>query len=275
VSWDEFEAFYRETASEGRTDTQALSAEKIEKNSLPRESGRPGAVPLSGDAGELEVDALSGATPPYGTPDQGWGRGARPAITMTHLQAVTYCRWLSLKTGRKYRLPTEAEWEYACRGGTEGAYFFGGDPEDYAGDGWWNRLFGADTEVLAAHAVYAENSGGKTRLPAEVKPNPFGLVNMCGNVWEFCRDWYAPDTYEGYARNAPVTDPSGPARGEAHVIRGGSFKSGAADLRSAARGRTRTDAWLLTDPQVPKSIWWYSDCIDVGFRVVCEYEKPE
>lgn len=75
------------------------------------------------------VDAISGPTPPFGFPDQGWGGGDRPAITMTHYAAETFCQWLSKKTGKTYRLPTEAEWEYAARGGTETPYFFTGNPK--------------------------------------------------------------------------------------------------------------------------------------------------
>jgi len=118
VSWSEYEAFYRQTASEGRTDTRPLSQEQ-----------------------GADVDAITGATPPYGNPDQGWGKGSRPAITMTHHAAMTYCRWLSMVTGKTYRLPTEAEWEYACRGGTQSAYFFEGSPKSFTKDRFWNRIF--------------------------------------------------------------------------------------------------------------------------------------
>ena len=76
------------------------------------------------------------------------------------------------------------------------------------------------------------------------------------------------DILQGIAR-----DPKGPEAGTEHVIRGGSFKSAAGLVRSAARDYTRTDAWLKTDPQMPKSIWWYSDCFNVGFRVVCEFDE--
>jgi sulfatase modifying factor 1 len=103
-----------------------------------------------------------------------------------------------------------------------------------------------------------------------VKPNPFGLKNMSGNVAEFCSDFYSADFYQ--ADSADI-NPQGPAKGPEHVIRGGSFKSDAKDVRSAARDFTKTRAWLVTDPQMPKSIWWYSDCIDVGFRVVCEIDS--
>jgi formylglycine-generating enzyme required for sulfatase activity len=104
-----------------------------------------------------------------------------------------------------------------------------------------------------------------------VKENPFGLKNMLGNVYEFCSDYYSPTTYEGYKKG--VANPRGPKRGQERVIRGGSYKSDAKDVRSATRDHTRTQAWLVTDPQMPKSVWWYSDSNDVGFRVVCEVDE--
>ena len=177
----------------------------------------------------------------------------------------------SIKTGKRYRLPTEAEWEYACRGHTEGAYFFEGDPKQFSQERIWNKIFGVDTAVIGSYIIYRTNSLGKTSLPVGIKANPFGLVNILGNVKEFCLDWYARDTYQRYPSDHIVTDPKGPADGQEYVIRGGSFKSTAAQVRSANRDHTRQDAWLMTDPQIPKSIWWYSDCNDVGFRVVCEH----
>lgn len=223
VTWDEYMEFYRQTASEGRsTDTEGARAKA---------------------AG---VDAISGATPPYGKPDQNWGMGQRPAISMSWHAAETYCRWLSKVTGKNYRLPTEAEWEYVCRAGTTTPYFFPGDPAKFEKKG----LFGGkpDTSVISTFVIYHGNSPSKTQEPSAVKPNPWGIRNMSGNVAEFCSD-----IYEGTSE---------------HVIRGGSFRDGAAGVRSAARDHTRTDEWLKTDPQMPKSIWWYSDCFYVGFRVV-------
>jgi sulfatase modifying factor 1 len=120
--------------------------------------------------------------------------------------------------------------------------------------------------------VYAGNSGDRTQSPEGVAPNPFGLVNMLGNVREFTLDWYAPDAYREDAAGATIADPQGPPTGTEHVVRGGSFRSDAADLRSAARDHTRADACFMTDPQIPKSRWWYSDCTDIGFRVVRENE---
>lgn len=237
VSWDEYETFYVQTATEGRTDTRMVLT---------------------------NVDAITGPTPAYGNPDQGWGRGKRPAITMTFYAANVYCKWLSKITGKKYRLPTEAEWEYACRAGTDGPYFFNGDPKKYTKNRLWNKVFGADTTTINSFVIYANNSHGRTQPFSAVHPNPFGLYNMLGNVREFCSDWYDAAAYAQY--------PAVPQSGLEHVVRGGSFKSDAADIRCATRDFTRHDAWMMTDPQMPKSLWWYSDCDDVGFRVVCEFD---
>jgi formylglycine-generating enzyme required for sulfatase activity len=228
VTWDEYMEFYRQTAAEGRsTDTEGSRLKKD------------------------NVDAVTGATPPYGKPDQNWGMGLRPAISMSYHAAETYCRWLSQVTGRQYRLPTEAEWEYACRAGTETPYFFEGDPSRFEKKG----LFGskADTAVISTYVIYRGNSQSRTQEPEAVQANPWGLKNMSGNVAEFCSDMYEGTTE--------------------HVIRGGSYRDGAAGVRSAARDRTRSEAWLKTDPQMPKSIWWYSDCFYVGFRVVMSWDE--
>jgi formylglycine-generating enzyme required for sulfatase activity len=134
------------------------------------------------------------------------------------------------------------------------------------------KIFGPDTTKIASRVIYKENSFSRTQEPLIVKENPFGLKNMLGNVAEFCADFYSPDAYSAQ-KGSLVVDPKGPKKGTERVVRGGSFKSDARDTRCAARDFTRTKDWLVTDPQMPKSIWWYSDCIDVGFRVVCD-TKP-
>ena len=233
VTWDTYWAFMNETMSEGRIPPEEIFAH----NSDP------------------DVDALSGPTPAFGNPEQGWGGGQRPAITMTYYSAEIFCRWLSKKTGKTYRLPTEAEWEYATRGGTDTPYFFEGSPKKYSSRGLMRKVFGPDTTVINTYTVYALNSGGRTGEPARVKANPFGLKNMLGNVWEYTSDWW--------------TGPGVPAETE-HVVRGGTYADDAADVRSAVRAPTQHDRWLRTDPQQPKSIWWYSDIKAIGFRVVME-----
>lgn len=245
ITWDAYMKFFTETGSEGRPDNY-------------------GVKPI-----ESFVDAVTGPTPPYGDPGQGWGKGNRPAITMSHYGAEVFCRWLTLKTGKTYRLPTEAEWEYAARGGTTTPYFFEGSPKDYSSEPLKNRIFGVDTTTINTYVIYDQNSGGRTHPPMLVQPNPFGLKNMLGNAAEFCQDYYAADTYGKYGNK--VKNPTGPESGDSYVIRGGSFRDDAAGVRCAIRHQSRDKDWLTTDPQMPKSIWWYSDAMHVGFRVVCEY----
>ena len=247
VTWDEYLAFYGATAAEGRsTDTE-------------------------GTRTETEVDAITGPTPPYGQPDQNWGLGNRPAITMTHHAAETYCKWLSHVTGKTYSLPTEAEWEYAARGKTETPFFFEGNPKDFSEKGFFGKLFGKSNDLINKYIIYAGNSQAKTETPDVVEPNPYGLKNMLGNAAEYCSDWYAEDAYEKLTDG--TVDPKGPSSGEEYVIRGGSFRSHVGEVRSASRDYTKTEDWLKTDPHMPKSEWWLSDCNFISFRVVCEFDE--
>ncbi|MDR1722973.1 MAG: SUMF1/EgtB/PvdO family nonheme iron enzyme [Tannerella sp.] len=248
TTWEQYWAFFSATMSEGRTPPETVYA----NNSRP------------------DVDAVSGPTPPFGNPDQGWGSGQRPAITMTHYAAETFCQWLSLKTGKKYRLPTEAEWEYAARGGSETPYFFEGNPKDFSDKGFMRKFFDAKTEGISSYVIYAKNSSNRTQLPDKVKPNPFGLKNMLGNVMEYCADKYSPDAYS--KTGLDVTNPLS-TEGDEWVVRGGLYSSDASDVRCAARSHTYHVDWIKTDPQQPKSIWWYSDIKGIGFRVVCEWKQ--
>ena len=250
VSWDEFELFAEFTYKGGRTDTRSNLLQNIGK-----------------------LDVITGPTPAYGNPDQGWGKGKRPAITMTHYAATKYCEWLSSVTGKSYRLPTEAEWEYAARANTNSSYFFEGNPKNYSEKRFWNKIFGADTSVISSYTFYSGNSNNRSNLPTQIRPNPYGLINMLGNVKEFCSDWYSKDAYSLYKNDEAAENPTGPTSGKEHVIRGGSYKSDAAEIRVANRDHTFHDDWMVTDPQIPKSLWWYSDNNDVGFRIVCEIKK--
>lgn len=166
-----------------------------------------------------EYDAFCTATGRSKPRDQGWGRGKRPVIMVSWHDAVAYCSWLSDKTGRTYRLPTEAEWEYAARGGNSG-----GNTE-FSGSG-----------SIGSVAWYIDNSGDKTHPVGQKSPNELGLYDMCGNVEEWCSDWYGADYYA----NSPVSNPKGPSSGGDRVLRGGSWSGTTGDCNVAFRGRDRS-----------------------------------
>lgn len=203
------------------------------------------------------ADAITRPTPPYGDESFGFGKGRQPVINAQYHAAMEYCRWLSAKTGRTYRLPTEAEWEYAARAGSTGAY-----------------AFGEDLAKLDANAWYSRNSGSRPHPVGQKAPNQWGLHDMHGNVAEWCLDLYDP---RQYSRIAPLT--LGPVllptdRRYPYVARGGSWDDPAPRLRSAAR-RGSSEAWNRRDPQSPQSIWWHTDAGFVGFRVVRAVEEQE
>lgn len=198
--------------------------------------------------------AVSSPTPPYVEMSFGMGISGYPAISMTQHAASKYAQWLSAKTGRFYRLPTEAEWEYACRSGSRTAYGFGDDPaalEDY---GW-----------------FADNSGGQYRPLGTKRPNAWGLYDMHGNVWEWTLDRYQ-DPYPD--SGTPAVAPWERAdKLYPRVARGGSWMDGAGRLRCGAR-RASSEAWKVQDPQLPKSIWYHTDAPWLGFRLVRPAKLP-
>ncbi len=203
------------------------------------------------------ADAVTRPTPPYADESFGYGKGRQPAIDMTWHAAMEYCRWLSAKTGKHYRLATEAEWEYAARAGTKTAYAFGDDPR-----------------ALGEYAWTAENSNEQPHRVATRKPNAWGLFDMHGNVSEWCLDRYDADAYKTVRGGAagPVVLP-GAAR-YPHVSRGGSWDDDPKKARSAAR-RGSTPEWSRRDPQSPQSIWWHTDATFAGFRVVRAVQEQE
>ncbi len=231
VAWDEYDLYWRK---------------------LP--GAKVGTTPT-----DKAADAVTRPTPPYADETFGHGREGNPVLCITHHAAMEYCRWLSAKTGKLYRLPTEAEWEWACRAGTTTAYSFGEDAsklDDYA---WYEK----DSEEVA-HQV------GKK------KANPWGLYDMHGNVAEWCIDQYLKDEYKKFpldkATLAPVELPG--TKRYSYVARGGSWVDPPAKLRSAARRGSDKD-WLKRDPQRPQSIWWMTDADFVGFRVVRAVAEQE
>jgi formylglycine-generating enzyme required for sulfatase activity len=235
VTWNEYELF------------MYPDQEKQTRATLPTDA-----------AGDKLADAVTHPSKPYVEMSFGMGKDGYPAISMTQHAANKYCQWLSAKTGQFYRLPTEAEWEYACRAGTKTAYYFGDDPAQLKDHGW-----------------YEENSDFKYQKVGKKKPNPWGLHDMCGNVVEYVLDQYDAEFYQKSSASAnPVLDPWNKAtKPYPHSVRGGSWDDQAEKCRSAARrGSDRT--WKMTDPQLPKSIWYFSDAQWVGFRVVRPLKVP-
>ena len=173
-----------------------------------------------------QYDAFCDATDRDRPYDAGYGRGNRPVISVSWYDATAYCDWLSTQTHKVYRLPTEAEWEYACRAGTKTRYSFG-DSES----------------ALGQYAWYSSNSGGKAHEVGGKKPNQWGIYDMHGNVCEWCSDWYDEDYYE----SSPKVDPTGSWSVGNRVLRGGSWVYNPKRLRSANRDWGSTDSPIIND----------------------------
>ncbi len=199
-------------------------------------------------------DGITRPSPPYIDLTLGMGKqGGFPANSMSQYGALMFCKWLYQKTGIFYRLPTEAEWEYACRANTSTTY-----------------PFGDDARKLKEYAWFSQNSKDKYHKVGELKPNDWGLYDMLGNVMEWTLDEYRPD----YTQATTDTDPSVmPTERHPRTLKGGCFSDKATDLRPA--NRIKSDPiWNRRDPQIPKSKWWNADAPFIGFRIVRPVAQP-
>ena len=221
------------------------------------------------DAVDRAADAVTRTTKEYQPMDFGMGHDGFPAISMTQLAAKQYCVWLTVKTGQYYRLPTEAEWEYACRAGTTTAYSWGDDPT-----------------LIDEYAWHYDNSSDEERYHKVglKKPNPWGLYDMHGNVAEWTLDRYEADFYAGFSDSEPAVFPVCLPSGDEYprVARGGSWMDYPYDPedpeapllhRSAAR-LASTEDWKIQDPQLPQSKWYLTDAQFLGFRVIRPLQSP-
>lgn len=208
------------------------------------------------DGSKMIVDGVSTATLMYIDMSFGMGRKGYPAINMTQYAAMMYARWLFTKTGHFYRLPTEAEWEYACRAGSKSAYYFGNSSKE-----------------LDKYAWFKGNSGSGYQKVGTKAPNAFGLYDMHGNVSEWTADQYVADYFKKLKGNPADNPYSKPTTLYPRSVRGGSWMDVGQDLRSARR-QGSSNVWKQRDPQMPKSIWWLTDAPFVGFRLVRPQATP-
>lgn len=236
VTWDEYDQFGFSL------DLKKKDRENVDRSKQPET--------------ERKADAVTRPTPPYADETFGMGRKGQPVICITHHAAMEYTRWLSEKTGKLYRLPTEAEWEYACRAGSKTTYSFGDDPSQLGDYAW------------------SVDNAEKPQPVGKKKPNAWGLYDLHGNVAEWCLDHYAADAYSkaapGKVSIQPVLIPD--AKEYPYVARGGSWDDDPDMLRSAARRASNLE-WSVQDPQRPQSIWWHTDATFVGFRVIRPYRE--
>lgn len=204
---------------------------------------------------KMNADAIIKPSTPYLDPSYGMGKYGFPATSMTQYSALSFCKWLSELTGEFYRLPTEAEWEYACKAGTNTAYSFGDDPT-----------------LLDQYAWSFNNSEDKYHPVKSKKPNPWGLYDMHGNVMEWTLDQYQVDYYNtlGSSTNTPWRRPD---KLHPRTARGGSWDENPPVLRSSAR-TSSNPSWQRRDPQIPKSFWWCSDAPFIGIRLVKPTIQP-
>ncbi|MBT8183795.1 MAG: formylglycine-generating enzyme family protein, partial [Eudoraea sp.] len=179
-----------------------------------------------------------------------------PVVNITEYAALTFCKWLSAKTGKFYRLPTEAEWEYACRAGSTGYY-----------------SFGKDSTKLGEYAWYKVNSNNKYQKVGTKKPNAFGLFDMHGNVAEWTMDQYREEGYPDRGETLTTNPWVKPTELYPRAVRGGSWQDDAGALGAASRTGSRA-AWKRIDPQIPKSRWWFTNASHVGFRIIRPWNTP-
>jgi len=226
--------------------THELSFEEYD---IYRNKEKDVATPIRPD---WDADAMARPSPPYEDPTFGMGKDSVPAVSMTQFAALQYCKWLSEKTGTFYRLPSEAEWEYACK----------------ASSG-----YGSDRAEIDSLSWNRENSSERYHKKGSKRPNAWGLYDMLGNVSEWTLDQYKEDAYDTLATRANINPWITPTRLHPRTVRGGSWDDRVSKHRCSCRIKS-SPRWKMRDPQIPKSFWWNTDSPFVGFRLVKPMPQP-
>jgi formylglycine-generating enzyme len=261
ITWAEYQAFMEQYEVFKKLEELRFTSTRMD--SAKQELAKLPAVKNYFDKQSLEVDAVTCPTPLYDSSFT-YGPGEepkQPAVTMTQFAAKQYTKWLSGITGQQYRLPTEAEWEYAARAGTSTAYYFGDNPEE-----------------LGEHAWTTDNAEYQTHEVGTRKPNAWGLYDVHGNAGEWVLDQYIADRNGALKDGILVSDAvAWPTKLFPRVIRGGSWLASAEDCRIAARQPSDDPDWTLSDPNLPTSPWWFTEeaGTGIGFRIVRPLAKMD
>lgn len=257
ITWDEYNIFRNEMLEEIRSEVyKNLYGVDIQSDAVSSPTLTEEALDLLRE-NDIPADIISLPSPPYSDITGGMGTNGFPAVSMTHYAAFMFTKWLTAKTGDFYRLPTEAEWEYACRAA---------DPDTYEPI--------TNTAELDQSAWHRGNSNRKYQKPGNKEPNALGIHDMLGNVAEWTFDQYHED-YPARLESEPADNPFfKPTELYPRTVRGGSWMD-PADNASCLQRRGSDPAWKMRDPQLPKSLWWHTNAPFVGIRVVRPVNEPE
>lgn len=229
VTWEIFELF--------------LAENKTLFDSIPKEKS-------------MKIDAITRPSPPFEDPSLAMGKKNYPVVSISPYAAITFCKWLSTVSGRFYRLPTEAEWEYICKGGGSNIDFFA------------NKF-----DILDQYVWSYENSNYQYAKIGQKLPNAFGIYDILGNVAEWTLDQYDDEYYKKEQDTVTINPWNIPKKLHPRVYRGGSWNDDLADISSTKR--SKSGFYLQkNDPQIPKSFWWYTDSSYIGFRLVSPCKQP-
>lgn len=256
ITWNEYNQFRNEVLEDIRNKIyKELYGVDIESDALSSPTLSEEALNMLRE-NDVPADIISLPSPPYVDMTFGMGTDGFPAVGMTHYGAYMFTKWLTVKTGDFYRLPTEAEWEYACRAANPGEY----------------EMISNASELNAA-AWYKGNSDRKYQQTGQKEPNALGIHDMLGNIAEWTFDQYHED-YMSQLENEPANNPFfKPTELYPRTARGGSWMD-EAEAASCLQRQASNPKWKMRDPQLPKSLWWHTNAPFVGFRVVRPVNEP-